>query len=296
MRKVAIFIVNGFDRRNRWGLFNAQEAIKYPWIDLCLRQITRHSQTADYNVHIYDNARLLEHRQLILKYPNVIIHPHGWKSILKLWIYQQPYQLMNFMRQFFFSHNKPYLLPFWELSHPVALDWLVAHLDDDIEYFITLDSDSFPVRDNWIESLIDHLQNGARMCGVLRDELAPKIKPFIHVSCLCVRTVDFRTLSVSFSRGMAKDVGQNITIEMEKQMAEIVPLKRSNIKNFHYLMGGVYGNLIYHHGAGSRHAKFWTSSDKDVEEEERTRIMLRNRVFENIELLIEELTGSLYNS
>jgi hypothetical protein len=212
--------------------------------------------------------------------------------LLKLWFYRKPYQFLSALRHFRAGRGQPLYVPFWELSHPAALDWLVAQLDDDVEYLVTLDTDAFPVRDGWLETLIGHIQNGAKLCGVYRDEMAPKIKPFIHPSCLCMRTADFRSLPVSFSSKLAQDAGQNITIEMEKQGAEIVPLKRSNVRNFHFLMGGVYGGIIYHHGAGSRRAKFWTSVDADAEEEERIRVMLRDRAFEDLELLIEELTGT----
>ena len=35
-------------------------------------------------------------------------------------------------------------------------------------------------------------------------------------------------------------------------------LRRSNRHNFHFIMGGVYGDLVYHHGAGSRpDITFW---------------------------------------
>ena len=45
---------------------------------------------------------------------------------------------------------------------------------------------------------------------------------------------------------------------------ELNRLLRSNRRNFHFLIGGLYGDLLYHHGAGSRHAKFWTSEDVDA--------------------------------
>ena len=295
MQEIAILIVNGFDRRNRFGPYNAREAIQYPWIDLCLRQIGRHSESSRYTVHVYDNCHLPEHRRLLEMYPDVIVHPHGSIPRIKLWLRQKPYQVLSPLRRVLSGHKGPLRVPYWELSHPAALDWLVAQLDDDVEYFVVLDSDSFPVRDGWLETLIGHLQNGGSLSGVYRDEMAPKITPFIHTSCLCMRTADFRSLPVSFSRKLAQDVGQNITIEMEKQHTEIIPLRRSNVRNFHFLMGGVYGGIVYHHGAGSRRAKFWTSRDEDAQEEDRIRVMLRDRAFEDLELLIEELTGTPYS-
>jgi hypothetical protein len=100
-------------------------------------------------------------------------------------------------------------------------------------------------------------------------------------------------LDVEFARkqGVHRvDVGQNITNAIVAAGGRISRLRRSNARNMHFLMGGVYGDLMYHHGAGSRHASFWTSFDNDADEA--VRIALRDAAFRDLDGLIAFLTGN----
>ena len=56
--RYAILIVNGYDRHGLWGDYSSDEAQRFPWIELCLRQVERHSAGADYEVLVYDNSWL----------------------------------------------------------------------------------------------------------------------------------------------------------------------------------------------------------------------------------------------
>ena len=49
------------------------------------------------------------------------------------------------------------------------------------------------------------------MSGIYRDELAPRIRPFIHPAGLCVRRADLLVYGVSFLKGTGQDVGQNLS-------------------------------------------------------------------------------------
>jgi hypothetical protein len=57
----AILMVNGFDRRSS----SVTEAVRYPWIDLSLREVVRRSNGADYQVHVWDNVNLAQHRRML---------------------------------------------------------------------------------------------------------------------------------------------------------------------------------------------------------------------------------------
>ncbi len=280
--KTAILIVNGFDRWGVWGKFNQQEAISYPWIDICLRQVKRHSQFSNYEIYVYDNSRLKEHLKIINYYPNVRVFP---AQILV--------QALGALKRFFPNKINQLIGKLGlEKRHPEALDFLIKQLGKDIEYVICLDSDAFPIRDGWIEALIGYLKNGASIVGVYRDEMAPKITPFIHVSCWCMSRKDFVDSQFSFEVGTGQDVGQMITLELLKNQKKVLGLPRSNTKNFHFLISGIYGNLIYHHGAGSRKAKFHTSSD--LKEDEQIRVKLRDELFQNLDSFIGELVSCKY--
>src|SRR5690349_2887817 len=69
--RTAILVVNGFDRRGRWGEYNESEARDFPWIDLCLRQIERHSGDSSYEILVWDNSFIQEQRRLLRQHPRV---------------------------------------------------------------------------------------------------------------------------------------------------------------------------------------------------------------------------------
>jgi len=283
VKKSAILIVNGFDRRHRWGTYKAAEAKAYPWIEICLRQIQRHSSGSLYDVLIYDNACLLQHRRIMARFPETRVFPAPTAFFVS-----------NILESLFLGRVSRC---FFELSHPVALDFLVDQLANDYEYFITLDTDAFPIQDGWIEFLTSTIEQGCAVVGVYRNEMSEVLPPFIHVSCLCMRVSDFCQLPVSFGKQIMKDIGQNITMELCRREAGIGCLERTNRVERHFLMAGVYGNLIYHHGAGSRNAFFWSSRDLPQEvrqQDEKLNVVLRDRVFRNLDSHIENLLGAQY--
>jgi hypothetical protein len=183
------------------------------------------------------------------------------------------------------------------LAHPRALDYLARKVAASFDYIVTLDTDSFPVRNDWLDVLVSACESGAAVAGVYRNEMAPKVHPFIHVSGFCVRRDDLRALGVSFGRklqldsGYNQDVGQKITYEFIRQGREIAPLERSNEVNYHPIVGGVYGDVIYHHGAGSREAWFWTAGN--LADNTKVSAALRTAAFQDVDHLIEVLRGEV---
>jgi hypothetical protein len=276
--RVAILIVNGFDRKGHWGQYSKNESLEYPWIDICLRQIERYSQEWDYEILVFDNSHLESHHDIMLRYKSVRLFPGSWVGRIGRTVDRLPHAFMSGLL---------------ERRHPKALDYLVSRTALEVDYLVTLDTDSFPVRADWLDVLIAECESGAALAGVYRDEMAPTVDPFIHVSGLCVRPDDLRGLDVSFGKRVAHDVGQNITQAFLRRGREIAPLRRSNAVNAHFLLGGLYGDVIYHHGAGSRRAKFWTSVDIDADEQ--IRVQLRDAAFRDIDHLVGVLRGQISN-
>jgi hypothetical protein len=271
MRKAAILIVNGFDRGNNWGEYDPAEATDYPWIDLCLRQLKRHDAAFPFTIQVWDNSHLRSHAEILAAHPEVAVH-------------RIPLRLRDRARRLRDPRHGP------ALYHDSALDELARRLDADVDVIVTLDNDSFPIRDGWLAQLAAALEDGATITGVYRDEMSSVMSPFIHVSCLAMRLSDFQRFGSSFSGG--KDVGSVLTHSVIEDGGRISPLRRSNAVNYHFLMGGIYGDLVYHQGAGSRHARFWTSDSGDAEADEAIRVMLRDRAFADLDGLISELRGA----
>ncbi len=257
--RTAILVVNGFDRRGRWGAFNEEEAREYPWVDLCLQQIERHSRGANYEVLVWDNTWMPEHEELINRYPRVRrFHPREVGQ---------------------------------DVRHGPSLDRLVSRMRPQTEFLITLDTDSFPIRDGWIANLTGRLTDETLVAGVWRDEMVPRKPAFIHPSCLAVRRRTLADLDLKFAIGAGNDVAATITTAVEERGGRVSKLRRSNVWEPHFLMGAVYGDLIYHQGAGSRAPMFSQASDAD--RDEAIRLALRDTAFSpHLDDLIEVLAGN----
>jgi hypothetical protein len=158
------------------------------------------------------------------------------------------------------------------------------------EHVVTLDTDCFPVRNGWLENLLGRLARGAWIAGVWRDEMAPRIRPYVHPSCCAARLETLRRLGVEFTRkGGGQDVGQRLTQAVLAAGGRLSGLRRSNAWNPHFLLAGIYGDLVYHHGAGSRYASFWTSDEP--ERDEAARVALRDAAFTDLDGLVDALAG-----
>lgn len=255
--RAAILIANGFDRSGRYAAPLAEEtARRRGWIQLCLSQIERYSRLADPEVLVFDNANWPDQQTRIRSYARVRLFPAER-----------------------------------ELTHPEALDFLVGKTGPETEYIITLDSDCFPIRDGWIEQLTAKLDSGYALAGIWRDEMLPYAPAFIHPSCMAIRREDLLGLGdVSFARRANVDLGFNITQWFTERGREFCKLRRSNRTNLHFLLGGIYGDLLYHQGAGSRLPKFWKPSDPIADLFARG--VLEAAAFADIDRLVSYLQGA----
>ena len=147
-----------------------------------------------------------------------------------------------------------------EGSHAEKLNCLAEEItyhaaDDDLLMF--LDGDAFPIRDPL--PLIETGLAEAPLLAVRRDENGGDPQP--HPS-FCVATVaTWRDLPGDWSRGrtwsspegtLAKDVGGVLLDRLQVTETPWTPVLRSNQHDLHPLFYGIYGNTIYHHGAGFR--------------------------------------------
>jgi len=132
---------------------------------------------------------------------------------------------------------------------------LRASGDDDILIFA--DSDAFPIADlkeHLSKELVEHPLVAVQRLENLGD---PQPHP-----CFCVTTVGFwKKIKGDWHAGFqwrnslgetVTDVGGNLLGKLEREGIRWKPLLRSNKKDLHPLWFGVYGDLVYHHGAGSR--------------------------------------------
>jgi hypothetical protein len=130
-----------------------------------------------------------------------------------------------------------------------------------------LDGDAFPIRDP-MPVVLDALNNSA-LVAIRRDETTKEPQP--HPS-FCITSVrEWDRLRGDWSPGYClkndqgdlltdldgapiTDVGANLLRALERSSTPWTPLLRSNRVNLHPLWFGVYGGIVYHHGAGFRRA------------------------------------------
>jgi len=144
-------------------------------------------------------------------------------------------------------------------SHAGKLNHLASEIsqeasDDDLIMF--LDGDAFPIADPM--PLINDGLARAPLIAVRRAENVDEPQPH---PCFCVTTVKtWRLLPGDWTagptwpgpHGLTTDVGANLLRRLELTGTPWVEVLRSNRRNLDPLYFGVYGEVIYHHGAGFR--------------------------------------------
>jgi len=141
----------------------------------------------------------------------------------------------------------------------VLADMICAEADrDDLVLFI--DSDAFP-----IAPVDASLLGGMPLAAVRRDENA--MEPMPH-PCFCLTTAGF-WIDIDGDWGQGKyhwtaptgdlvtDGGANLYAILEERGIEWKAMLRSNRVDLDPLWFGIYDNVVYHHGAGSRPALSW---------------------------------------
>lgn len=146
-------------------------------------------------------------------------------------------------------------------SHAVKLNLLAdmacmaAEGPDD--WLVFLDSDAFPIAD--VVAYAEHRLEKYPLIAVRRDENLGDPQPH---PCFCITTVGFwKDIGGDWKRGyewknatgdLVTDVGGNLLGKLRERNIEWLPMLRSNTHNLHPVFFGIYDNLVYHHGAGSR--------------------------------------------
>ena len=200
-------------------------------------------------------------------------------------------------------------------AHLLGLKILVESFKqkrEEYRNFLILDSDAFPIQKDWLPSLLKELgsegffdNSGMAITGLnkktyeiaiaLRSE---NLEQRLHASVLFIRkpfldNVRFEVGDVGCDLlgGRESDIHLPHYEEM-KGRKRAFPLIRTNQYNFHPLCCGVYFNMFYHHGSGSRKYNmrgidYWDDAVPEVCEVHD----LADGLFRNPEKFIWQLAG-----
>jgi hypothetical protein len=155
-----------------------------------------------------------------------------------------------------------YSLSLEKTRHPDKLNLLAEMITGEAEpedLIVFLDGDAFPIAP--FEPAVRTMLAENPLAAIRRDENLGDPQP--HPS-FCVTTVGFwQEIDGDWSRGQTwlnaegeavNDPGGKLLKALEERGIGWTPLLRTNAKDLHPIFFGVYGGLIYHHGAGFRHA------------------------------------------
>jgi hypothetical protein len=151
-------------------------------------------------------------------------------------------------------------------EHGFYLDaMLPIALADGVSHICTLDVDSFPIDDSWIEVLAAAAPTASGLTGILRVENGDVALP--HPSCILARREFFEEYMPSFapdsdytpefrrflqSTEQAADTGIRLGYALWQHELTWGHLIRTNVRNPHYLLAGIYGEVIFHLGSAGR--------------------------------------------
>ena len=157
-------------------------------------------------------------------------------------------------------------------EHAYFLDRLLDHaIADDCTHVAALDSDSFPITHDWPSILLREMGDDVRFAAVLRTENGDSYLPhpcgyFMkrefyveHRPALFPSDPEMKSPSFkSFieKTGQRVDTGIGYGFVLWKSGEKWLQLHRSNVSDVHFLMAGIYGDLIFHLGASSRRPSF----------------------------------------
>jgi hypothetical protein len=145
--------------------------------------------------------------------------------------------------------------------HWARLDYLadrVCEVSNDDDLLVFMDSDAFPIK-SWESEIKGYLEEYPIVAIVRRENpeklLGEEDLGYPH-PCFFATTVGFwKEANLSWRLDpptRAESAGVVMHRELKKSEVEWKSLLRSNAINLHPLYFGIYGNLIYHHGAGNR--------------------------------------------
>jgi hypothetical protein len=256
-RQVAICTIHG----NSPG-YCGDFAARYAWPRLQIERLRRHTP-AGYTVLAYGNRAMPEHEAYLRGCPEV----RYLSSAETPWgTYEHVWPLRN---------------------------WLARIAMQDHRWIVHLDSDAFPVRDDWLQLTLARIGYGSPVVAVQRIENGDRHSD----RCFLVYSrAGFRRHAFDFSRVGRVDSGGGISAELEAGRFAWHPMRRSNAHDYHPLIGGIYGDLIYHHGAGSREPRFrmnaglWDAATHWRREQATHRILM-GRLFDRSDDFLAELRG-----
>ncbi len=176
-------------------------------------------------------------------------------------------------------------------SHTFTLDRILEYFrSNPYKNYLILDSDCFPIKDNWIDILLEKMDE-YDYAAIVRCE---NLDTFPHPSAFFIKGSaihkGLKFLPDKWSRNLLgkeiADTGSCIPMD------RVFPLLRTNKWNPHPIFSGIYYDMFYHHCCGSTLKKTRATKDfgyyNSINNNEE---LLFNKLIENTDKFLGELNN-----
>jgi len=244
--------------------YSAAVARKYPWPMLQMAQIRRHTERG-YTVFVYGNRLCQEHEDYFRQCKEVV----------------------------YFSSNDVQHGAFVDDVWPIR-NWLTRQAVKKFKWILHLDSDAFPIADDWLPRYASLISRRQPVVAVERT--FPDGDGWHRSADRCFlmfSRAGFRAHAFDFTKMGVADAGAAISQHLEEQGLAWHPLPRTNRVNFHKIAAGVYDDRVYHHGAGSRSPIFegWRDGVTASQHDRLMQPILLDWLFEQPDAFLNQLRG-----
>lgn len=147
--------------------------------------------------------------------------------------------------------------------------------------FLFIDSDAFPIRNNWQDLLENKMQNYDSALAIRTEDLETRY----HASVMYTKLTDLQFSISNAGKDLLGDPETDIVVNkiQEAEDPRVFPLLRSNKFNIHPALFGIYYDCFYHHCCGSgrdynlRSRDYWDIfCDKDINIHSYTEELMNN--------------------
>lgn len=158
-------------------------------------------------------------------------------------------------------------------AHAYGYTYLIQHFKEhleEFEHFLLLDSDAFPIRDNWIPTLVEAMKEREIAAPIRAEDMELRLHPavvFIKDAATLFK-IDFKNDIVGADLLGNQERDHFLPHYQLKERHLAYPLLRSNRYNVHTLACGIYYDMFYHHSCGAGHGflarkdGYWATAGK----------------------------------